>query len=83
MALKQLKLKATTKVLQHRKYKTIHLFDENGNTYCGHGGGRRDVEINYDRMTLQKAEKDPDAMICRLCRKQRFVKFGNREGLRP
>jgi hypothetical protein len=66
-----LKLKATTMVLQHRKNKTIHLFDEDGNTYCGHGGGRRDVEMNYDRKRLQTAEKDPNAMICRVCKRNK------------
>jgi hypothetical protein len=56
-------------VLQHRFRKTIHLFDSDGNTYCGHGGGRRDVENNYDRKRLQTAQKDPKAKVCGICKK--------------
>jgi hypothetical protein len=63
------KLKATMMVLQHRNTKTIHLFDSDGNTYCGHGGGRRDVENNYDRKRLQTAQKDPKAKVCGICKK--------------
>lgn len=64
-----MKLKARTMVLQHTHHKTIHLFDEDGNTYCGHGGGRRDVESSYDRRQLQTAEKQQGAKICKICKR--------------
>lgn len=59
-------------VLQHARNFTIHFFDSDGNTGCGHGGGGRDIEDNYRRKRLATAQKVVGAKLCNAgCKKLR------------